>query len=412
MTSALLVERQLIELSWAVRIRWLAAAAQVGLVGVVLLGRSQWPLLPLIGVAVVGVFSNAALHRSRWHVAPSDGLLVGILTVDVGLLTTVLLLTGGSSNPFTLLYLVPVVVAALLVQPRWTGLVYGVATVAYAGLFVWGPPPQAHHDAKAMGMHLAGMFLAYALGGGLLGLAVVRIRAALAAATRQERAARDLQDRAERLASLATLAAGASHELATPLSTILLISKELERRAEDPVLASELQEIHQEVLRCRSILDQLSMNAGTGRGEAWTEADLGTFLNDAVETGHHPVRIEASDDLRARLPIGLVAQAVRRLLENARLASPEEGELVWRGRLEDRGVVIEVQDNGVGIAPEDLPRVVEPFFTTRATGEGSGLGLFFVNGLMRQLGGELVLESQAGQGTLARMVLPQGAGHG
>ncbi len=402
-----LPDRPLVEVAWLVRLRWLAATGQLALVLAVMLGWLAWSLGPLVAVLLVGTASNVALHRSSGRLeCPSDPVLTGLLGLDSVLLTVTLLTTGGSSNPFTVLYLVPVVLAALLVRPALTGLVYAVTTLAYGGLFVLGPAPEAHHDAMAMQLHLGGMFAAYGLAGGLLALSLVRIRAAMAEAESRERSARDLQSRAERVAALATLAAGAAHELASPLSTILLIGRELEARAPDARTASDLEELRQEVERCRSVLDQLSLEAGAGRGQTWTRAGLRGLLGRAVEPAHQPVRVEALAEAEARIPAELISQAVRRLLGNARQASGPDQEVLLRGEVVAGALVIEVQDQGEGIPSEHLDRVTEPFFTTRPAGEGRGLGLFFVSGLAHQLGGELSLDSSAGEGTRATLRLP------
>ncbi len=213
----------------------------------------------------------------------------------------------------------------------------------------------------------------------------------------------ELEARTRRVGALATLAAGASHELASPLSTIYLVSGELLRAPCDDRTRADLELVRAEVERCREVLAQLAADAGAGHGEHVDWVEVGGCLVKAVRGR---ATVEVSDSLRSRLPARLVAQVVRRLVGNARDATPDGQAVYVRARAHGGGLMVEVEDGGEGMSAEVRARAIEPFFTTKPQGRGSGLGLFYVSSVVHQLGGELTLDSQPGRGTTVRVWLP------
>lgn len=376
-------------------LRW---AGTLALALVLAAGAAGWlpatPLPAALGILAAAAVLNAALHRFG---LPATG---PVLLADVGVITWMLASSGGAANPFTLLYLFPVLLASLVLSIPWTAALAALTTAAFAALWVFSP---AHHHMD-MSTHLVGMVVAYGLTVPIVAAAVHRFRSATADAEREAAEARQSIAAAERLASLAALAGGAAHELATPLSTILLIARELERKAEGDARA-DLAEIAEEVERCREILDQLALDVGTGAGQRWSPVDIDALVRGAV--GDLGVAIEV-EPAQTELPEGLVSQALRRLVGNARDAAGPDGRIVVRARCTDDGVRFEVEDSGPGMPPEVLRRAVEPFFTTKPTGHGRGLGLFFVHSLAHQLDGSLELDSAPGAGTVAILTLPGG----
>lgn len=348
------------------------------------------------GLALLGT-SVAALRARR-----SRAWLTGLLALDVVLLTGVLAVSGGASNPFSTLYLVPVVLSATFLSAPVT-LALVVASFAGFGLLFLVPDPHAahaHHGGEALRDHLYGMLVAQALTGLAVGFVLHRVRGLLATAEDMRRAAEEEAARAARLAGLATLAAGAAHELATPLTTILLTARDLPGR-EPARLVEDAALIAEEVARCRRVLDELSAD---GQGEAPEPVDLGSFLAAQARTIAPPAEVEA-DEAVLMLPPRLLGQAVRRLLDNARMAAPE-GRVALSGHREGDDLVVVVRDDGVGMSPEVLARANEAFFTRREGGKGRGLGLYFVDTVARGLGGGFTLGSRPGQGTTATLRLP------
>ncbi len=176
--------------------------------------------------------TNAALAFQLRSPAPRRAVVGGVLLVDVGLLTGILYLVGGPINPFSIVYLVGITVAAVALGHRWAMALGIVSNVAY-GFTFFHHRPLEFVDASASGavltLHLYGMWVAFGAATGLIAYFVGRVSEALAERERELAAARAVAAKSERLAALFALGAGAAHELATPLSTISTAAGELER---------------------------------------------------------------------------------------------------------------------------------------------------------------------------------------
>jgi two-component system, sensor histidine kinase RegB len=221
--------------------------------------------------------------------------------------------------------------------------------------------------------------------------------------------------RSERLVSLTTLAAGAAHELSTPLATIALASRELQRALErvgDAALTDDARLIRTEVDRCQTILDQMSGRAG---GTAADEAELVLLpaLMDDVRSRLASDRasrliVQASSDLHPVLvPRAGLSQTLLSLIANAFDATGNaDASVIIDLSATSNTFRIAVVDEGPGLTPEARRRAGEPFYTTKDPGRGLGLGLFLARIFAERLGGSLKLESTVG--TKAILELPAG----
>jgi two-component system sensor histidine kinase RegB len=304
------------------------------------------------------------------------------------------------------LYIFPVVLAGMAVPPGLAWFLLVLAVGVYASLFVFAPANLHHHDASAMQAHLLGMWVTVLLVGGLTVFSFGRMRAQMAALDRRLHNARELEARNTRLGALATLAAGAAHELATPLSTILLVAREMQRTAAHARQRDDADLVASEVLRCQDVLAQLSANAGEGLGEAPSRTHLAPYLAEALVPIADPRVTVQAQDKTVFLPSRLVAQVVRRLVGNALAASGPKEPVTVAAHVEGLTLEICVKDQGVGMPPEVLARAGEPFFTTRPPGEGRGLGLYFARSVATGLGGALDITSAPGRGTTVRFSVP------
>jgi two-component system sensor histidine kinase RegB len=210
------------------------------------------------------------------------------------------------------------------------------------------------------------------------------------------------------------MAAGAAHELSTPLGTVALAAKELERalttKHPDAELAADARLIREQVGRCRGILDQMAQGAGTV-GESVTACSVGELVDETLVgiREHVKVHREIPDDVaRAtlRLPPRAVSQALRSLVTNAQDASPPNTAVVISARLEDTQLSVTIRDRGPGISKDVMKRLGEPFFTTKAPGRGMGLGLFLARAVIEGVGGSLQIDSPEAGGTEVRALLP------
>ena len=416
-----------IGLAWLVRLRWLAIAGQLAIVALAVLAlRVSLPLELVATLISITALSNLALTGWLRKGEPSAHALTTVLLLDVLTLTGLLLCAGGASNPFSVFYLVHVALAALLLAPRPAWFVAATTSLAFGSLFVL---PAHAIDAHAMhmqhgasSMHLQGMWLAYSLAAGFVVHFVSRVASALQAREHELFELQRSAVRHEKLASLSTLAAGAAHELGTPLGTIALVAKELERGLEAGSAASELipdaRLIRHEVERCRDILQQMAARAGEGAGEMLAPISVHGVeqeLSDAL--GAHAVQLAFEREGEGEGGLGeivapkrLLVQVLANLVRNAFDAQAEAGKtdpvrLVTR--LEAERAAFEILDRGAGIATDASPRVGEPFFTTKAPGRGLGLGVFLARAFAEKMGGELTLAARPGGGTVARLTVPR-----
>jgi two-component system sensor histidine kinase RegB len=409
-----------INLTWLLRLRWVAICGQVLTVVAVetLLGIGL-PWLPLLGI--VGFEAASNLAGAAWARRATDiaewpiGLLMAL---DVLLLTALLYLTGGPFNPFTVLYLINIALAAVVLPPSWSWGLSLLSILSFGLLFLIEGPwtetmPHAAHDAH-MSMHLQGMWVAFAVAAGFIVYFVQHVTRALAAREAELERARAGAARHEKLASLATLAAGAAHQLATPLSTIAVVAKELEQQLARAHASEETtgdaRLIREQVERCREILVQMAADAGETAGEAIVTVGIERLVELAVNglpsSGAVVVRVENLAAGRTIVaPVRSVGQALRAVVRNALDASRTDRPVVFRISADDSTWRFEVRDRGAGMPPDVLRRAGEPFFTTKGPGEGMGLGLFLARTVFERLGGNLDLRSAPG-GTTAVLTLP------
>jgi len=239
----LVAEPGRIKLEWLVKLHWIAILGEsAAIVGVQAAGLLALPLVPLGALVGLATVVNLALRAwIRTDRAVSDRFLAGVMLFDTAVLTGLLHLSGGHFNPFSTLYIVNVALAAVLLPPRWSWTQAGFSVLAFGALFPmqrWAPFGVLEHEAM-MEVHLHGMLVAVAIAAFVIVLIVQRVSRALARRDEELARERRLAEQRAKLASLVTLAAGAAHELATPLSAIAVAAKEL--RSEEHT--SELQSL-------------------------------------------------------------------------------------------------------------------------------------------------------------------------
>jgi two-component system, NtrC family, sensor kinase len=239
---------------------------------------------------------------------------------------------------------------------------------------------------------------------------------------------REQQERmtlASRLADIGQLAAGVAHEINTPLASIALRAESLLKSAEDPRLQAVdsfrnfpryLKTIDEEIFRCKKIISAL-LDFSRARKPEVRDTDLNALVERAADLVRHQMKLKrvalevtvdpalppiAADD-------GQLRQAIIALLMNALDATPSGGRIeVTTQREGDDAVALTVADTGVGIPPEHLDKIFNPFFTTKPVGQGTGLGLAITHGIVTSHGGEVRVTSEVDRGTRLCLVLPFG----
>ncbi len=412
---------------WVVRMRYGMLAAQLALL--VFLGVGLREDLPLGWLAIplaITVISNLILSRNP------QILLGGLFCLDTICLTVVLGLTGGPMNPFSLLYLVQIMLSAMILSKSWTWILGFLSTFCFGLLFWFNRPVPAfspHHVEEGISLHLIGMWIAFAIAALLITFFIGKV----AEAVRQhERETLDLRDRlakSQRLASLVTLAAGAAHELGTPLGTIAIVARELERAALqhkdgyatpgteldntvlDETILEDARLIRAEVARCRLILQRMSADGAETPGEASVLVALPHVLSDvAARFGRYPelrvIHTGTENQPMVILPREATVQAVAALVKNALDANIDHRPVSLKAELANGHVRFVVEDKGSGMHPEVLSHIAEPFFTTKEPGLGMGLGTFLVRVFAEHLNGRLSFDSVVGRGSTVTLEFP------
>ena len=408
---------------WLVRLRWFFLAGQlIAVIALATWGYSRmlaWA--PLCLALVVYAGSNLVLSAISRRPLPTSpaGVMGAVLVLDTGLLTVVLAASGGASNPFTVLYLVHITLSAVALSAAWTAAIAVLAVGGFGTLFLLTPTPMTGmHDAAqpGFGQHLQGMWAAFVLATALTAFFVGRISRLLASQHEQIARLRELSARNARLAALTTLAAGAAHELNSPLGTIALAAHEAERHSKDlsgaESIADDLRLIKLEVDRCQDILHRMAARASESEpaNKVVTMNELALLIADHLgeQQGERVELRTGSARPTTVLPSPQVAQSVLALIRNALDASDAEQDVVVEVASDGTEVLIEVSDRGTGIASDVLDKVGEPFFTTKQPGEGLGLGVFLARSVIESRGGTLSVESTPGKGTRAVVRLPVG----
>lgn len=387
-------------LAWLVKLRWGAIAGQALTISaaVAFLGQ-QLDLVRLFAVIAVEAVSNVIAGGYAARNEGDDRPVGLLLTLDVILLTLILAFSGGPSNPFNFLYLVYIALAAVIVRARWAWALVVLSSACFGLLFLLDSGHAHHGD---MAMHLRGMWVAFCVAAGFIAYFVQRVHASL-----REREAQ--LARARKVASLATLSAGAAHELSTPLSTIAVVAKELERALEesDPH-REDVTLIRSQVQRCREILDQMAVDAGASKGEGFETVTVRALVDEAMEGLVDPTRVNVEiaadlNDFELELPVRAFSRSLRSLIKNALEAS--NGQVIVAATKSKTQLGFEVRDEGAGIPAEILARIGDPFFTTKPPGRGMGLGVFLARAVAESLGGAFSIESNPGRGTRARLTV-------
>lgn len=407
-----------INFGWLIRLRWSMIAGQLlALLGARVGLGLPLPVEPLLAIIALETAINLFASVVRRRREAREWWLAAIMAFDIVAFTALLYLTGGPSNPFSFLYLVQIALAAITLRAGWTWALAGLALLGSAVLFLWHRPLEsAISHAAYMNLHLRGMWVAFGVATGFIVYFLLRVRRALEAREAELAESRRATARQERLASLATLAAGAAHELSTPLGTIAVVMKELEHHVAasgpaDNEASKDIRLVREQVDRCRAILERMSSEAGTTVGEAFVTAPVESVVEGALSglSSRVAVRTEIAGADRAkrlRLPARAFSQALRGLIKNAQDASPEGSEIVVRVSSQERALRFEVRDHGAGIPAAIIDRIGEPFFTTKPTGRGMGLGVFLARAVVERLGGRVQLDSSVGVGTVAVLQLP------
>lgn len=350
-----------------------------------------------------------------------------LMAMDLITLTAMLYLTGGADNPFSLFYFVNIAIGGVILTAPLTWTLTALAMLGYVALLIDSRPVEGLTIQPAetpdwliatLDLRDCGLLFAFVTCATVLAYFVTRISRQLRLREQDLRRSQSERADAMRLEGLTTLAAGAAHELASPLSAIDVACRELTRHLEDipkpKSVDEDLSLIDGQLLMCRQILSRMRAASGDTAAQRWNRTTLGDLIDTALEGIRDPHRveiIESDDDASWEdqpmwLPEEAVAQAIRNLIHNGLDASESSESVAVELLVDGDEARLQVRDQGQGMSDEVLDRAGDPFFTTKEPGRGIGLGLFLTRNVITRLGGTLKFDSTPGMGTVATVRLP------
>ena len=428
-------QRFVVNTPWLIRLRWVAVIGQLITIGSVwMILDIELPLLSLFSVLTLTSISNLAF--GGWFVArgrmnqqhdsefQESTILTAVMALDLILLTALLYFTGGPTNPFAVFFFVNLSLCAFVLHRAAAWGLKLLAILCFV-LLIWAHQPlpiletssalAPVSESNSISLPQWGLFLAFVACGSVIVHFTSRLQDEVRRQESRVRQAESQRARSDKLEALGTLAAGAAHELATPLSTIAVVAREFEKQlssAEVPKgWLEDVSLIRGELDRCRSILDQMSSDAGLSVGEAIQGANGQELMQEVIAGLSDATRVRSQIPLELQnimltIPVRCLAQAIRGLVKIGLDASPQGVSVLFEGRVHAGELILSIRDRGQGMSEEVLRRLSEPFFTTKEPGEGMGLGVFLARNTIERLGGRLEVESAVQQGTQVNVHLP------
>ncbi len=373
------------------------------------------PWTEMIGVviflATINVLTCLRLYK-KWPVSNLE--FFSQLLVDVFVLSALLYFSGGSTNPFISLYLLPLTIAAATLPWRYTW-VMAIITIGCYTVLLFKYIPLPHDHSKHLiefNLHVSGMWLAFVLSTVIIAWFVVKMSTSIRERDKDLAEAREQALHNEQIIALGALAAGAAHELGTPLSTMAVVSGELQKDyPDDKVFQKNIHILRDQITHCKQTLTKLLAKAGQDRAEEGSEQPVDEFLRQVLDrwelirpTAKFSYQCNGSQPVPMIMDNQLLSQSLLNLLNNAADASSNCVDIKshW-----DEGILyLEIIDDGEGLSAEAMQRAGEAFFSSKAPGQGFGIGLFLANANIERFGGSVQLFNLEDGGACTQITLP------
>ena len=415
--------RRYVRLDTILRLRWLAVLGQLAAIFIVAQGLEfDVEVAPCVTIIGLSALLNLVLQIAFNPMQLLEPVYAAaLLALNIVELAGLLFFTGGLENPFSFLFLAPVLISSTALPIRVT-VTLGVLAIACASLLVYFhlPLPWDSDDPLVLPpIYLYGVWLSIAVAIGVTSLYAFQVAEEARKLSDALAATELVLTREQHLTQLDGLAAAAAHELGTPLATIFLISRELERTVHDNgPLAGDLKTLREQAQRCRDILGKITQLSATGA--PFDRMPLSTLIEEAVAPHRDfgvaiKVRIAVA---ATREPVGTrnpaILYGVGNILENAVDFARQTVEVNawWNTEM----VEIAISDDGPGFAPDILKRIGEPYLSRRrsaddAQGEqrGLGLGVFIARTLLERTGAKVSFTNRIfpDHGAVVQIVWPR-----
>jgi two-component system, sensor histidine kinase RegB len=412
-----------VRLETILRLRWLAVLGQLAAIFIVVQGLEfDLPIVPCLVIVSLSALVNLALQIAFNPLERMEPVhAAALLALNIVELAALLYFTGGLQNPFSFMFLAPVLISATALPVRLT-IALGLLAVACAsalGFFYLPLPWDAEEPLVLPPIYLLGVWLSIVLAIVVTSLYAFQVTEESRKLSDALAATELVLAREQHLTQLDGLAAAAAHELGTPLSTIVLISRELERTlAGDGPAAGDIKTLREQAQRCRDILAKITQLSSTGA--PFDRMTLSTLIEESVAPHRDfgvaiKVRIAVA---ATREPVGTrnpaILYGVGNILENAVDFARNEVEVnAWWNA---DSVEIVISDDGPGFAPEIIKRVGEPYLSRRPHSDdsqnehgGLGLGVFIARTLLERTGATVAFSNRVfpDHGAVVQIVWPR-----
>ena len=411
----------LIDPKAVVLIRWLALSGQsVALICVFFFLNFEPPFLSAFGIILVGVAVNVWQAWRTRHLTQASAIeLLLALLFDVIQLAGLLYLTGGLSNPFSILLLAPIVVSAALLDFKSTAflvILVGVCASLLSRLHL--PLPLLADRFDLPSLYLIGLLVALMVSALFISFYVWWLADRSRRTSASLAATQLVLEREQQIANLGALAAAAAHKLGSPLNTITLISHELQNRLDQHPRSEDLQAdislLINEAERCRVILSELDRDVNTDRFADDVTMPISQVLHTMLDakftelTGLLDLTTGSLDDSAEPLskPLPDLKYTLEILLDNAHdyAATAIRLDIGWTAT----DIDINLSDDGPGFGPNILARLGQPWNSSRdGRGGHRGLGLFLAVTLVNSLGGEIDIYNEEVGGAAIHITIPR-----
>ena len=416
--------RRYVRLDTILRLRWLAALGQLAAVFIVAQGLEfDIPIIPCIAIIGLSALVNLALQIAFNPMQRLEPVYAAaLLALNIVELAGLLFFTGGLENPFSFMFLAPVLISATVLPVRLT-IALGFLAVACASALVFFhfPLPWEAEDPLVLPpIYLFGVWLSILLAIGVTSLYAFQVTEEARQLSDALAATELVLTREQHLTQLDGLAAAAAHELGTPLSTIFLISRELEKTAQDAHIAGDLKTLREQAQRCREILGKITQLSATGA--PFDRMKLSTLIEETVAP-HRDFGVAIKVRLAVaatREPVGArnpaILYGVGNILENAVDFAHQAVEVNAWWNAETIEIII--SDDGPGIAPDMLKRIGEPYLSRRRSADdaqnersGLGLGVFIARTLLERTGAKVSFSNRTfpDHGAVVQIAWPRSA---
>lgn len=396
-----------VSLRTLILIRWIAIAGQLTTVlAVHFLLEFPLPIAPALGVIGVSALLNvAATMQTRFRLRLDDRDAAFYLAYDLIQIAVLVALTGGLLNPFSVMLLAPLTVSASILSGRST-IAMTVLTILCASALAFWHSPLPGEVATLPAIYKVGIWLAITSSALFIAAYVWKVADETRRMGEALTASQMALAREQRVSALGALAAAAAHELGSPLGTIAVVARELQREVPaDSPLAEDIALLRSQSERCRAILAELARRPETGGGDPYELLSLDALVNTAarphlrpdialdIDLGPAPDAAEDEEPPVTRRTPELV-HGLGNLLQNALQFARRRVSVV--GEWTDRGVTLTIADDGPGFPPGLLARLGEPYLSSREAGRGRvgtdghmGLGVFIAVTLLSHNGAKV-----------------------